>query len=149
VTTEHGNSFDDDFGLRGAMLPKTTQRPTYTNMTDSEFKQQILSLANEGISLLKQILQGVLMADVTLSALTADVASETTLEGSILQILNNVQAALTAALANVTIPAAAQAQIDAIDASIQANIGTLTNAVAANTSAAPVTPILPAGGSGA
>src|ERR1700692_4687401 len=89
------------------------------------------------LSLLRQILAELKMADVTIAALTADVASETTLEGSILQLLTNVQAALTAALANVTIPPAVQAQLDAIDTTIQANISTLTTAVTANTPPAP------------
>ena len=88
------------------------------------------------------------MADVSITQLTADVASETTLEGSIETLCSNLFAQVQSILSGTNIPPAVQAQLDALDATITGNIGTLTNSIVANTPAAPVTPTLPAAGSG-
>lgn len=82
----------------------------------------------------------------TLDQVLADVTSETTLENSIVTLLDSVQAQLTSALANTTIAPADQAKIDSIFTGLEANKTALTAAIAANTPAAPVTPVEPGAG---
>lgn len=65
----------------------------------------------------------------TLDDLTADVAQETTVDASIVTLLNNIAAQLKAAGQD-------QAKLDALHAAIQSNIQTISGAVTANTPAA-------------
>lgn len=69
------------------------------------------------------------MAD-TLDEIVADVAQETTVEQSVLTLLNGIAAQLAAAAQD-------PAKLAALHTSLQANITALTAAVTANTSAAP------------
>lgn len=77
----------------------------------------------------------------TLDQVLADVNSETTLENSVVALLNGVETQLKAALANTSISAADQAKIDGIFDGLEANKTSLTAAITANTPAAPVTPV--------
>lgn len=65
----------------------------------------------------------------TLADVTADVAAETTVEGSVLTLLQGLAAQVAALQPN-------QASIDALHASLQGNITAMQAAVAANTPAA-------------
>lgn len=73
----------------------------------------------------------------TLDQVVQDVSDETTLESSIVTLLDGIQAQLTAALAGTTISAANQTKIDAIFSGLEANKTALSAAIIANT---PVTP---------
>lgn len=73
----------------------------------------------------------------TLDQIVQDVSDETTLEGSIVTLLNGVEAQLTAALAGTTISPENQAKIDSIFSGLEANKAALSAAITANT---PVTP---------
>jgi hypothetical protein len=65
----------------------------------------------------------------TLDDLVADVGQETTVDGSIVTLLNNLAAQLKAAGQD-------QAKLDALHLAIQGNIATIQAAVTANTPAA-------------
>lgn len=75
--------------------------------------------------------------DATTAQVLAGVQNETTLETSIITLLNNVEAQLLAALANTNINPADQANLNAIFDNLEANKTALTAAITANT---PVTP---------
>ena len=79
----------------------------------------------------------------TLDQLVQDVNDESTLEDSIITLLNGIQAQLTAALAGTTLPTAVQAKVDAAFATLEANKAKLAAAITANTPAAPA-PAAPA-----
>lgn len=73
-----------------------------------------------------------------------DIADESTLEDSILALVQTIQSQLADALANVKVPADVQAKIDQAFATLESNKAKLTAAVAANTPAAPAVPAEPA-----
>jgi hypothetical protein len=79
---------------------------------------------------LKQIKGDLKMALVTLDTLTQDVADETTLDASIIALLDNISAQLKAAGND-------QAKLDALDAAINANKAAIAAAIQANTPAPP------------
>lgn len=66
-----------------------------------------------------------------------DISDESTLEDSILALVTGIKQQLADALANVTVPADVQAKIDAAFAQLEANKAKLTDAITANTPAAP------------
>ena len=80
------------------------------------------------------------MADLTLDDILAATTAEQTADASIVTLLQGVEAQLATALAGQGISPAAQAKINTIFANMQANIGTITAAVTANTPAAPAAP---------
>lgn len=79
---------------------------------------------------------------VDLTALTAEVANNTTVSGSIVQLLTNVEAQLTAIAAGST-DAATQTALNALVTTLQTNDASIAAAVTANT---PVAPPAPAAG---
>jgi hypothetical protein len=76
------------------------------------------------------------MTDRTIDDLTADIASETSVESSLVTLTTGLKASLDAALANQGIPADVQTKINAAFDAIEANKTTLANAITANTPAA-------------
>lgn len=85
------------------------------------------------VGLLTLILGKVDCIMATLQDLQNDVAQETTVEQSVLTLLQGLAAQVAALAPN-------QAAIDALHASLQQNISTLQAAVTANTPAAPAPP---------
>jgi hypothetical protein len=84
-------------------------------------------------ALLRQIIkQGLKMAD-TLDEITADVANETTVEASLIKLLNGIAAQLISAGQDPT-------KLAALHASLLTNIASMTAAIQANTPAAPASP---------
>lgn len=75
--------------------------------------------------------------------LVNDVAAESTVDDSIIALVQGLQTQLAAALANVTIPPDVQAKIDQAFAGIEANKAKLAAAVVAGTPAAPAAPAAP------
>ena len=69
----------------------------------------------------------------TINDVITDVTAETSLETSLVTLLSNVQAQLTEALKNVSVPVATQDQINSIFGALEANKTALTNALTANT----------------
>lgn len=67
------------------------------------------------------------------------VTAEQTVEQSAITLITNLQAQLTAALANTTIDAADQQNLNTIFADLQSNSVALSAAITANTPAAPAT----------
>jgi hypothetical protein len=65
--------------------------------------------------------------------LTQSVAEESTLEDSVLTLLNGIKQQLADALSGTTLPTAVQAKVDAAFASLEANKAKLAAAVTANT----------------
>lgn len=86
---------------------------------------------------LDYLIKEIKMADVTIDQLLAEAQSETTLQGSVITLLNTVETELTAALANVSIPPDVQAKMDTIFSTLTSNDAAVTAAITANT---PVTP---------
>jgi molybdopterin-guanine dinucleotide biosynthesis protein A len=72
----------------------------------------------------------------TLDSVLADVQTETTLIGSLSTLTSGLKAQLDAVLAG-NLTAAQQAQVDAIFAAVESNKQAVTDAITANTSAAP------------
>jgi hypothetical protein len=72
----------------------------------------------------------------SIATLTASVAAETTVNASVVTLLQTLSAEVAALKANVTDPATI-AQIDALAATIDQQTKALADAVAANTPAAP------------
>lgn len=90
---------------------------------------QLLVLAAIALSvLINALLWRKVMA--TLDDIVADVASETTVDASIVTLLTNIAAQLKAAGQD-------QAKLDALHSAIQGNITTIQSSVTANTPAAP------------
>lgn len=98
------------------------------------------NLVNQ-LNRIEQKLDLILKKEVAMSAtidqLVADVTAETTLEGSIITLLNNVEAQLKAALANTVIAPADQAKLDSMFSDLESNKAALAAAIAANTPVAP------------
>lgn len=76
----------------------------------------------------------------TLADLQAGVNQESTAIGSLGTLITNLQTQLNAVLSGANLPPAAQAQVDAIFATMQSNLAALTSDLAANV---PVTPPAP------
>jgi len=75
---------------------------------------------------------------VDITALTAEVTNNTTVDGSIITLVQNLSAQL-AAIASGSQDAATQAALNALVATLQANDGQIAAAVTANTPAPPTT----------
>jgi len=88
------------------------------------------------ISLLRTISRKETVMAVDLTALTAEVANNTTVDSSIEQLVANIAAQLTA-LAAGTGDAATQTALNALVATLQGNDAAIAAAVTANTPAAP------------
>lgn len=71
--------------------------------------------------------------------LVTDVAAESTVDDSIITLVQGLQTQLAAALSGATIPPAVQAKIDQVFASMEANKAKVAAAVVAGTPAAPAT----------
>ena len=69
----------------------------------------------------------------TIDQVLQDVSDESTLEDSIITLLEAIKAQLDAALANTTIPADVQTKIDAVFAGLEANKQKVADAIKANT----------------
>lgn len=79
--------------------------------------------------------------DVTIDQILAEATSETTLQGSIITLINSIQAQLTAALSGTTIPPDVQAKMNAVFSTLTSNDAAVTAAITANTPiASPVAP---------
>lgn len=101
---------------------------------DNQFAA-VLSNQAKIISLLNQILAKEAKMAIDLTALNAGVAQQTTVNASIIQLLDNVAAQL-AAISSGSTDAATQQQIDALVQTLQANNAAISDDVVKNTPAA-------------
>ena len=90
------------------------------------------------IALLGEVLRKERRIMATIDQVLQDVTDESTLEDSIITLLQGVQKQLADALANTTIPADVQAKIDSVFAGLEANKAKVAAAVTANTPASNV-----------
>ena len=74
---------------------------------------------------------------VTFDDLAAEVARQSTVDGSIETLVTGMQAQITEILAGTTLPAPVQAKLDAVFATLKANNDAVAAAVLANTPSAP------------
>lgn len=79
----------------------------------------------------------------TIDQVAQDVSDESTLIDSVSTLITGLQQQIKDALSGATLPPDVQTKVDAVFAQAEANKGKLTNALAANTPAAPVTPPAP------
>lgn len=79
----------------------------------------------------------------TLDDILNDVSAESTLEDSIITLLNGISQQLKDALAGTTLPTAVQEKVDAAFTALEANKAKLAAALTANTPAAPQPPAAP------
>ena len=89
------------------------------------------------LSLLLALIAKETIMAATIDQVLQDVTDESTLDDSIIALLNGVQAQLAAALSGTTIPPAVQTKIDAVFSGLEANKAKVAAAVTANTPAAP------------
>ena len=94
-----------------------------------EIEKQLNRIENK----LNYLIKEMKMADVTNDQLVAEASNETTLQASVITLLNTVQAQLTAALANTAIPADVQAKMNTIFSTLTSNDAAVTAALTANT----------------
>lgn len=102
-------------------------------MFEKEIKHQLNRIESMLILLLKR---GGTMNETTQQILDA-VTAETALEQGVLTLITNLQSQLSAALANTTISAQDQQNLNTIFADLQSNSAALSAALTANTPAAP------------
>ena len=88
---------------------------------------------NELLDLVKEIDERTKLMATSLDQVLADVTAESTLDDSIIALLQGIAQQLKDALSGVTLPPAAQAKVDAIFAATEANVAKVTAAIAANT----------------
>lgn len=72
----------------------------------------------------------------TIDQLVTDVNEESTLEESVITLLNGIKQQLTEALSGANLPPAVQAKVDAAFSQLEANKAKLADALTANTPAA-------------
>lgn len=101
--------------------------------SEGELKALITQLATDLFNFKETLM-------ATLQQVQDDMSEETTLIESLSSFIAGLQQQIKDALAGTTLPPAVQAQIDAVFTQAEANKAALTQALAANTPAAPVTP---------
>ncbi len=89
---------------------------------------------------IQQLAHKINKMSATLDQVLQDVNDESTMEDSVITLLNGIQSQLAAALSGATLPPATQAKVDAVFAGLEANKTKVAAAIVANTPAAPSSP---------
>ena len=96
-----------------------------------------MTITSKQLELINQLLKDSKTMAIDFTALTNEVANQTTIDASVITLVNGLAAQIVDAVKNAADLAAAQAQVSSLAAQFAANNALVAAAVAANTPAEP------------